>query len=315
MTVSSVGSVSLPPSVLLLQLFTHCFQVSESVFKKDSPSFFLIYNTVQTSDYLDDVPELLQSQEIVMHIQGLMMACLSMLGGVHVPVIRDVHTSEGNCRITWDSGISDSFILGKWDDSFKQFIQYFQQRVFQHPSAKNRLPISVFRPMKYLLDSYILIIEALNQVLITLLHSPEEFMLEIKKKMSPEALFILISSLPPEQMNALFISIQQYFPSDLEVTTPTQNKVNVCSLFETSSCDIEFLIEKTHVYLDLYDSKKYPIISQITQNKTALFLSQSLQSASILSQTMETLKQLKHTHVDSRLETYSFLSSHLNQWI
>ena len=51
-----------------------------------------------------------------------------------------------------------------------------------------------------------------------------------KKDMSKDLLFIAISSLPTDQINALFLHIQEFFPKDLEVKTSDNSIMYVLCL-------------------------------------------------------------------------------------
>ena len=128
-------------------------------------------------------------------------------------------------------------------------------------------------------------------------------------------LFIIISSLPGDQMNAMYVYIQQFFPPDLEVTTPDNRKMNVTSLFESTSVDVYFLIEKTKIYMDLYFNSSMPIIKQITQTKTLEFIQKSLDNTTIYNGTIENLKRLKSLQIDSRLNLYTTFKNHLDSLI
>lgn len=313
---ADLGSqLQLPVSVKILQLLAYYFEKDEVLFHHDTKEHGLLKDAVASGQNLDEHPGISGSPRHIRHIQTLMLACLSMIGGIHIPVIFDLRANPKQCRITWDSGTTDSFQFGILDTTFQTFSKYFQQRVFGHPSATHHIPASFFEPMKHLLESYGLILNALDNRLKPLLVSRGAMLTLFDKPFNQDLLFILISSLPSEQMNALFLHIQSYFPHDLEVTTPSGNKVNVCSMLETPSTNTEYLIEKTHVYLDLYFSGNYPIIREITQQKTKEFLKKSLQHQATYNETSETLRRLKNNHVDSRLELYTFLSQHLGRLV
>jgi hypothetical protein len=312
---ADLGSqLQLPVSVKILQLLAYTFDKDEVLFHKDSKEHQSLKHIFATEDTLNSCPEFANSPLFIRHIQALMLACLSMLGGIHIPVIFDLRANPKQCRITWDSGTTDSFQFGVLDDNFFKFSKYFQQRVFGHPGATKDIPTTFFEPMKHLLESYGLILNALDNRIKPLLVSRGALLTLFDHPFNQDLLFILISSLPTEQMNALFLHIQSHFPNDLEVTTPSGNKVNVCSMLQTPSTNTDYLIEKTHVYLDLYFSGKYPIIREITQQKTKDFLKKSLQHQATYDETADTLRRLKHNHVDIRLNLYTFLSQHLGHF-
>ena len=313
---ATLGSnLQLPVSVKVLQLLAYHFEKNEAIFHDDSPEHLLLKDIISSSTTLDEDPRFLENPLLICHVQTLMLACLSMLGGIHIPIIKDLRANPKQCRITWDSGTVDAFRFGVYDTKFQSFIQYFQQRVFQHPRSSKTLPHSVFQPMKHLLESYGVILNAVNTRLSSLLVSRSALMSLFDHPFNQDLLFIVLSSLPTEQMNALFINIQNHFPNELEVATPSGNKVNVCSMLQTQSTNVHYLIEKTHVYLDLYFSGKYPIIREITQQKTKSFLKKALQNQALYEETSDTLKQLKQNHIDVRINLYTFLSQHLGKLV
>lgn len=309
------SQLQLPVSVKILQLLAYYFDKDDVLFHTNSKEHILLKEIVASKTNLDEHEAFTNNPLLVRHVQTLMLACLSLLGGVHVPVIFDLRANPKQCRITWDSGTTDSFHFGVIDSNFYTFSKYFQQRVFGHRAATRHIPSTFFEPMKHLLESYGLILNALNNRLKALLVSRHAVLNLFDLPFNQDLLFILISSLPTEQMNALFLHIQSYFPNELEVTTPSGNKVNVCSMLETQSTNTEYLIEKTHVYLDLYFSGSYPIIREITQQKTKEFLKRSLQHQATYDATIETVKRLKQQHVDIRLQLYTFLSQHLGHFV
>ena len=234
------------------------------------------------------------------------LACLSMLGGIFVPVVNQFQVTGRHYEVTWETGSKDAFDYGVWDDSSKNWCHSLFQRMA--PGSFYALhPKEVWSLCGQQIHSYITLLEICSQFINQLTESEQGLVHIVEKPFQRELLFILISCLPVDQMNALFVYVQQFFPDDLSVKTDSGNQVNVTALFDKASSDPQFLIEKTKVYLDLYFTNTLPIIKEITQSKTSAFLVSMIQNKQVLRETMDTLKSLKLNQMDSRTTCYQTL--------
>ncbi len=298
----------LPNNIKLLQVLSEHLDTQVTLLDKKSKEYAAFKNICLSNTYFDDSPAYLSNPIFIKHVQVLMIGSMSMLGGFNIPVISDFEHKEGIIKIRWDGGTIDRFNLGVHDDNFIKFYRYFQTRALQHTHTESKVSVQLFGALKQLVESYGMILAAVGSKCDTILDEKHSIVSVLKKNPSQDLLFILLSCLPSEQLNTLYIHIQQFFPTDLSVSLPSGNKVNACALFGQSSTDIAFLIEKTRVYMDLYFSKKLPIIQTITRTKTFDFLDEMTKNTAIFNATFEQLRLLKKNQVTMRIKLYDLLS-------
>ena len=99
--------------------------------------------------------------------------------------------------------------------------------------------------------------------------------------------------------------IQQFFPEDLEANSADGKAINVVAMFQSSSTDISYLIEKIKIYLDLYFQKDMPIIREITRTKSVSYLKQLLINDDVYKHVSRNLFEIDKLHIDVRLKLYS----------
>ena len=235
-----------------------------------------MYTTLHSASDLAKTDSFTDNDTQIIFLQSSMLLALSMLGGVLVPAINAFVEDEKHIRISWDSGTVDQFSFGKVDEGFLRFFSYFQDRLSSRPQHSTVIaPVTLFGIQQFLLN-YVELLNAV-QKRITLLAKSKQDVLELfNSEVNRDLLFILISSLPTEQINTFFLEIQQFFPEDLEANSADGKAINVVAMFQSSSTDISYLIEKIKIYLDLYFQKDMPIIREITRTKSVSYLKQLL---------------------------------------
>jgi hypothetical protein len=302
---------TLPVGITLIRAVTEQTEKVSLSFKKGTDDYAEFAAIVAGSEQITQDPRLLSSKVHITKLQILMFLALSMYGGVSVPSIRQLTVDNHNVRLTWDSGITDKFTFGVYDADFKAFSKYFQTRLSSRASGNSDVPNTIIRGVNQFLQSYMLILDACRNRIEPLLKGKAQLIEIIEQPMNKDLLFIILSSMPTEQMNALFIFVQKFLPDDLSVKTPDGNSVNVCSLFETPSTDVTFLSDKNRIYLDLYFDGHYPIIKEITQSKTSDYMVKLLSNTEMFEVTMRNLKNILTLQVDTRVQLYKFFQTYL----
>jgi len=304
---------SVPHSISLILILSKLFDEESAVLVKRSEAFQSFREIFETEEVFNHNDAFTSNPSYVGHLQLLMLTALSMYGGVLVPVIQQFSYDEGRFRIVWDSGSVDQFTFKQWDEDFLKFASYYVDRLSSKPRRSTEIQTSVVSGVLNYLKSYMVILRACKKRVELLMKSKGDILFFLKENSDKDLFFILLSSLPSQQMNALFIYVQQFFPKDLDVTTGDGMKVNVCATFETPSTDVRFLIEKTKIYIDLYYNKKYPIIREITVSKTLEFMKKILNNDEVYQETTRNLKTLKQAQIDMRITLYDLLISHLKE--
>lgn len=299
-------------SVTLLQILSEKFQENEVFFEKTSSELEQLRAVLNDSRSLSENPDFLNNPAIITQFQLLLLTGLSMYGGIFVPVIRSISVEGDGLKMTWDSSLSDSFTWGVWDSKTQVWAHYVLDRLSGKRVYKEGIDgqATVYL-VKTLIESYAAILGACEERVCSILNNKRSLFSYLESSPSHDLIFIIISSLPTDQMNALFIYIQQFFPDNIDVVSPSGNKINVSRLFQAQGVQVEYLIEKTRVYMDLYFSNKYPILKEITQTKTLEFLEKALQNTTCFNTTISTLDSLKTVQIDTRLTLYRLMSAHL----
>jgi hypothetical protein len=307
-----MSTATIPPCVKLLQITAEEANLIASLFDKKSLEFKQFKDSLRANKSFLESASFIKNESHVTYLQMLLLVGLSMHGGIFTPDVKDIFRIEkdNEVRLQWTSGASDKFFIGKITEDFKKFAAYVQVKLF----AKNEknLPISLLHDVQHLLSTYTLNLTSVKKRVETLMGGKKDIKTVLGKKMSQDLLFILLSSLPTEQMSALFLYIHQFLPEDLEVKTKDGNRVKIATVFGQPSTDILYLYEKLNIYFDLYYNLKLPIIQHITQSKTSDFLVKQLQNQKIRDYTFDQLKSLKERQLDLRLNLYHLFHTHLS---
>ena len=307
---------SLPKSIALLEcIATQCERI-EQILTPKTPEHHALTQWVSTENSFCNTPNIAQSEVHIRYIQILLLTGLSMYGGILLSAIQHFNVHQDTIRIGWDSGINDEFTFGQYDHAFLKFYQYYQQRLFQpvianytHSSAINP---SIFLGVAYYIQSYQIILAAIEKKLNLIITNQSKIATLLSDKGQPDLLFIVLSSLPTDQLNALFIYIKNFFPEDLTYKTPSGNMVNIIIFFQSPSTDMNYLFEKINVYLALYHDKNIPIIQEITHIKTAQFLTKLCQNKTLFESLQTNLKNLLNTQIKARQPLYDLFDHHIN---
>ena len=306
-------SYNLPPSLALLQCIAVQCEKITPVLTPKTDYHKEINKWINTDEGFEQFISENPSKLYIHYIQTLMLVVLSMYGGILIPPIKQFSHTNGHIRIVWDSGIVDDFTLGLWDDSFSQFSRYFQNRLSAKPTGNQDIYPALLKGFQQYIQSYQVILDAVGTRLMYIIGNKLKLMGVLEDKENKDLLFILLSSLPSEQMNALFVYIQQFFPESLTYKTQRGNVVNVIATFQTPATDMLYLIEKTKLYMELYYDNNHPIIQEITQSKTTEFMKKIMQTDQVFSETQRNLKILKEMQVDIRSSLYQLIDTHLSR--
>ncbi len=247
-------------------------------------------------------------------LQLLVLAALSMHGGVFIPSLTKLEYSETELVLYWAGGAKDHLTWGKLDVPFNRFLKYAQKQIWRKPFSE-KMTLSLVREclVKMVQNSQILTI--CTERIEALLRNDLEVLSQLGESTPSDFIFILISSLPPSQLNHLFLYLCPFFPEDLVVKTTEGNQVNVTTLFDSPSQDVRFLIEKAKIYLKLYDATDLPVVRIITQMKTTAYLKEALRKEAVLKAVQSNLSAIREAQIVTRLKVYWLLSDLLNQLI
>ena len=306
---------SLPVSIALIYSITKQLDRCHSFLDRRTMDFRLLKLIVNEAEIIDQDPRFLNSPHIIRYMQMTLLMGMSMFGGITVTSLSAFTDTEEGVQLTWDSGMSDRFKWGIYDDDFVAFCRYYQDRLSSKPQFRDYLPTEIFVGISGFLKSYMVILDAVEQRINRLLTSKQKFLTLFAEDINRDLLFIVMSSLPQDNLNALFIDINQYFPPDFEVLSPDGRRMKLAAIFDNPSVDMEYLLKKVHIYLDLYFNDKMPIIKEITRSKTIAYMAKLFGQSDVFESTQHNILKMKESQLISRKRLYKTFKNHLDALI
>ena len=295
---------TIPISTSMIESVSGQLSQLEQLFLKESVSFNSFNETIRHCEDLSSTASFYESPDQVVFLQTAMLLVLSMLGGVLVPCINLFSDFDNRVRITWDNGIVDQFTYGQCDDDFLRFSSYFQDRLSSKPQHRQDVPVTILFGMYQFILNHIEILTALRKRIGLLMENKDSLLSLLHSEMNRDLLFILLSTLPQDQLNAFFLNIQQYFPDDIQATSADNKSINVVSFLQSPSSDISFLIQKIRIFLDLYFSKDLPQVRDAARSKGIPFLKQIFMNDDVYLNTRRVLFEMKELHIDLRMKFF-----------
>lgn len=287
----------------------------EAVFDPQEQAFQDLVTVLSGAGDLLQNPNFTQEPQIIAYLQLLMVASLSMAGGLFVPAISSFTYQKPHVTFHWGDRLVDRFTFGEIDKGFEKFVPFFQHNILGLPSHQATFDTAIF----YRLSTQILknkdLIKNVQKKWEQVQKGPHQIKSMIEKEEGHDLLFLLMSCFPPEQLNALFIKIQSHFPDELMIDSPDGNSLNVKALFQTPSTDLTYLVSKVKLYLQLFFGSNLPIIQHITQSQTRRHVVEFMQNRILFDQVQESIQSIVDQQVQPRLDLYTVLDLHLSKVI
>jgi hypothetical protein len=299
-----------PPGIELLRITTNQLDPIIDVFKLNSQPYVQLRDLVKKTLVFDNEVDFYSSKRIIGYLQTLMLLGLSMHGGIFTPTIKTISCKNNLLKISWKSGVHDQFKFGVFDDNFKKFAFYFQKKMFFNEKAKREIPVSIVKQLRQILLEYIEELKSCDKKIQSLIKDQFCILSTLEDDKNRDLIFILISCLPREELNSLFLYVQQFFPPDLKIKIEGKT-FNVTNLFQQPSSDMKSLMHKSNVYFELFFSVRMPIIHHITKTKTKDFLADLIKKTHVYEQLIQNLKSLRDNQITMRLTLYEFFLKHL----
>ncbi len=300
-----------PTCIQIMQAIASQLPVIELVFNKNSIEYQRLKDLFSQNGSFVSHDGFVSSKYQVGYLQSLMLLGMSMHGGIYLPFVKSFTYKEGSVRIHWDSGVQDNFVFGQFDDHFKRFGDYYRTKVFGHTSSSDVFSSDILVKIINQLKRDSQLLNLCYTHLKPLVKQKRPLISFIDDTISRELLFIILSGLPTDQLNALFIHIQTFFPADLDMRSRDGNKIKIGPFFENPTVDPYYLLEKVIVYFELYFSVNLPIIKEITRSKTHDFLKDILTNTAVERTTRTNIESLVEHQIKARLNLFHLFLKHL----
>lgn len=296
--------VQVPPSVVLFAATVHGLQAVSPLLEKGTPHY-INFQGYPRQKSLENHPAFSKSELLAQYIQVILLTALTLHGGVLVPSLKQVVLQEKGLVLTWEGGIRDQITLGVFDEAFQKFFKFFQRKVLQVKAPIPEVTLAFLDQTMAFIRQKSMSLVSCSKAIETLTSGSSGLIESLEAEFRSDFLFTLLSSLPTESLNALFLYLVPFFPEDLNIKTPQGHVIQVTSLFQAPSVNIQSLLEKTQLYYQLYLSDELPIIREITRSKTREFLKDLLQNPMIYASVSAELKSINTMQLQPRLQLYT----------
>ncbi|MFA5879276.1 MAG: hypothetical protein WC860_03790 [Candidatus Margulisiibacteriota bacterium] len=293
---------NLPGLIELMRIIsTELDQISD-LFKKNTEEFHDLKTLfLNQTDYLEAL-KINNNSKFITYLQLLMLVHLLVIANES---IKKVNKKDNKIEIFWKNGLCHTFYFGIINDDLIKFIKYFNHALLRG-EAKPYFNINSLKNIKdklnYSSGELKTTIEKIN-LLIDSLDHPEQ---NIKEDIS--LLFVILESLPEEQLNSFFINFQNHLPQDIEFKNKNNHLLNVASLFQNSTQDINFLYQKIEAYFSLYFKVNNKDIIEATHEAGIKYLIEILTNQNIKNKTRTNLKALLEQFFSRLLINIIFIS-------
>lgn len=301
---------SLPKAVHLFKSITTHLDPLQTLFSNKKNDLKIFANIIYAEPQLNLNKAFYNNQNYVLFLQLCMLLSLSMYGGIYIPCIKSCKFKQDSIQILWENNIKDTFNFGQITKNFLYFSLSFQNRLSSKKLKKNHLPNTLFQGMYQFIYSYQKILIECKNRFEKLIHKTSS--IQQLCKTDDDLIFLIISSLPCDLISSMLLHIQNYFPSDLMVKSPSGHTMKICELFHTPTTDYQYLMEKLNIYLELYYNHQQPIIKEITQQKTLQYIQDLLKNEKTNQFLKETLQQTKEQEIVFRLNLINIFANALD---
>jgi hypothetical protein len=306
---------NLPPGIAIIQSIITKLDAVHLFIKKGTSQNLLIRSVLKESSIIDQDQRFLEDANFIMYMQMLMLAGMSMFGGVSVSCLNGFLDKDNQVVLRWDNGISDRFEWGQYTPDFVRFISYYQDRLSSKPQNKKHIPADIFFGIRGFLSTYTDMLSMLDTKIMQLISGKRSFLNSVSSDLNKDALFLVISSLPTSQLSRFFMTMNPLFPEELSVKTPDGRTMKLRSLFESPSSDYLYLSDKLNVFLDIYFKETFSSLQTTLKSKTVEFLNQVIQNDLEFKEVQGTIKSVKQSQIDVRKTLYSTLKTHLDSLV
>ncbi|MFC1770353.1 hypothetical protein ACFLZV_00555 [Candidatus Margulisiibacteriota bacterium] len=278
-----------------------------------SELFRILQSTIREKKSFETSDAFLKSPACISYLQVLLLAGLSMCQGLKISVIKSFHVKNNSVFIVWDSNVKDNFTFGKLDNNFKTFCQYYQKKVLGIEKPGKKIPTDITKKIHRQIEYYMDSITKSNKRISRLITNKSNLKNLLEDNPTHDTIFLIISALPKDDLNALFVHLNQFLPEELTLRSQDGFQLKLKSLFQSPSNDISYLNEKISIYFQIYFSDNHPVIKAITRTKTKEFLLKLIQNDKVYESVIAHLKSSQQNHTRLLMRIYKLLIKHLDK--
>jgi hypothetical protein len=304
----SLSKNTVPPALLLLQLLAEVLTRCEVLFTPSHPLNQRIKTEWRHLDTLESDPLFITDPLAAYLVQASLLGVLSMHNGVLVPDLKGLSHRGEKVTLYWQNGISTTWTLGVIDAGFYEAKRDICKKVFANQfRAKAGVETGLLIHSAQRIRGYVGLLPAVESCL-KAVQASATLQVLVSRPVAKEQLFVLMSCLPVDQLNLLFMTLGNSLPDETPLKVKQRQTLNVSSIFRQPSQDAAFLIEKIMCYMDLYYAVDWPILQHITQSVTQRFIKEEiLAKPAIYAQVCDQAGSILAMQVTPRYQIYRLL--------
>lgn len=302
----SFNKQQIPPAVALLKLLATLLAQCEELLADAAFRHRIVQWRQQP--YLELDPQFQTDYSAVCFVQACMLGGLSMHNGVLVPDLKGLGQKGNEVVLYWQNGISTKWQIGCCDAAYYACKRDIANKLFPNQYRhKTHTETAFFVQITQKIRMYAGLLPEV-QACLDAIRSPTTLRLWLRRDVAKEQLFVLLSCLPIEQLNVLFLALGNGLPEDVPLKIQQQQTLNLTQVFRQPSQDAGFLVEKIAAYMALYYTVDWPILQQITRYITHQFVeNEVLVKPAIFAQVCQTAREIGDTQVSPRRDIYRVL--------
>lgn len=302
--------LQIPHCIEILKSTAEISRSLDALFSQRTAEFKALQTQLTQNKILKDTrPE--DTDITTQYIQLVMLVCLSMAGGIFVTLLTQFKVHKNSIELTWSDYKKSRFTLGQNDNNFKLFINNFKIKMLGEDKPSQIINKYDIIKMHRIIKGNIELLQKVQKTILKLHIDKQNLKNIFSGQVEIELIFILLSALPDNDINAFFMHMHSFLPDTLEIKHPDGHKINVSKLFQSPSSDVTYLLTKLQIFLTLYESSRLPIIQEITHTKSKSFFEKTLQNDATYTTLSKNLDSLNEIQVASRMNIYTLFDAHL----
>jgi|GEM_PF-4120817 len=296
---------TIPSSIQLIQSIVIKVEDTPELLNTSFRPFF--EQTTQTKDWFE-FQELAQKNPsyalFVTYFQLIVLTVLTMHQGILMPSIARIKNETSGISIHWKNGIKDTMEWGIVSKDWINFCNYVQKNVIKSAQQTTLFAfiLQCFKPIQHYTDALLNCSTHLENTL-------------KMKRLSDVSLFsvsfyLILSSLPHNLLNNLFLDISSAIPSQSEAYL-----LSIKKTLETPSLNEKHLMEKLNQFYNLFIEKNNPFLKELVQQLSSQSIELALKNPNHFSVISKHLLTLSNLQILPRLQLYTLFLTHFQKQI
>jgi len=245
--------------------------------------------------------------ELVMFLQGITMLAISLVNGIgRSPITVKKNDPIIEIRITGNP-LPIKLTKGKYNAEMEKLVDQFK-KLFYGQAADKAFTSNEIKVIAEAFSETTVRLKTEMAFIKKIIKDPANIFNATDKNLNfASTLFLILSSLPTNDLNNIMINIGSYLPEELEEFNEDNFKVVVKNYLTNSTVDMHELFKKIRLLLKLYFGKNRNIISVIVKEKTKNELLNILANKKTAEQIKDNLKTAAENQFELRIKILSGL--------